>query len=146
MKSTEQALAGPTEIQISAPITRNRGQPIALAPRVRRELSLTICSQGAFLMSRFHRRSSTPRFLVRARHRGPRALRNRFAPAVDSLEVRALLSTLVVTNTNDSGPGSLRHEIADAVSGQTIAFSSKLRSQTITLASGELDVTESITI
>ena len=38
--------------------------------------------------------------------------RTRFTPAADFLEVRALLSTLVVANTNDSGPGSLRQAVA----------------------------------
>ena len=41
-------------------------------------------------------------------------LRTRFRLAVDHLECRALLSTLTVTNTNDSGPGSLRDAIATA--------------------------------
>ena len=73
-------------------------------------------------------------------------------PADDSLRRSthsrscALLSTLVVTNTNDSGTGSLRQAIANASSGQTITFSNKLRGQTITLTSGELDITDSITI
>ena len=57
-----------------------------------------------------------------------------------------MLSTLVVTNANDSGPGSLRQDIANAASGQTITFSNSLRGQTITLTSGELDVTNNITI
>ena len=41
----------------------------------------------------------------------------------------------VVTNTNDSGPGSLRQVIADAASGETITFSSSLAGQTIALSS-----------
>ncbi len=65
----------------------------------------------------------------------PRGRRRRFAPRIDSLETRALLSTLVVMNTDDSGPGSLRQAIADSSNGDTITFAHSLRGQTITLAS-----------
>ena len=44
-------------------------------------------------------------------------------------------SILVVTNTNDSGPGSLRQTIADATSGDTIKFDLSLAGKTIMLAS-----------
>lgn len=40
-----------------------------------------------------------------------------------------------VTNTNDSGPGSLRDAIATAPSGDTITFAAGLAGQTITLSS-----------
>jgi hypothetical protein len=50
-------------------------------------------------------------------------------------------STLTVLNNLDSGPGSLRAEIAAAKSGDTINFLPKLDGQTITLTSGELLVT-----
>ncbi len=72
--------------------------------------------------------------------------RRRFTPRIDSLETRALLSTLVVTNNDDSGSGSLRQAIAVANSGDTITFSRSLRGQTITLTSGELDITKSLAI
>ena len=62
------------------------------------------------------------------------------------MEDRTLLSTLTVTNNNDSGKGSLRFEIAAASTGDTINFSSKLKGETITLTSGELLITESLTI
>jgi hypothetical protein len=97
-------------------------------------------------MNLFHGRSAALRDLVRVPYRAPRARRKRFAPALDALEARTLLSALVVTSTNDSGPGSLRQAIADASSGETITFSSKLRGQTITLTSGELDISNSIKI
>jgi hypothetical protein len=44
-------------------------------------------------------------------------------------------SALVVTNTDDSGAGSLRQAIAGATSGDTITFDSALAGQTITLSS-----------
>src|SRR6476646_3821538 len=55
-------------------------------------------------------------------------------------------ATITVTNTNDSGTGSLRQALADAVDGDTINFNSSLNGQTITLTSGELLVDKSVTI
>ncbi len=46
-----------------------------------------------------------------------------------------LAATLAVTNTNDSGAGSLRQVIADAGTGDVITFEPSLAGQTITLAS-----------
>ena len=51
--------------------------------------------------------------------------------------------TITVTNTNDSGPGSLRQALVDANDGDTITFAV---TGTITLTSGELLVDRSITI
>jgi hypothetical protein len=51
--------------------------------------------------------------------------------------------TITVTNTNDSGAGSLRQALADANDGDTITFAV---SGTIGLTSGELLVDKSITI
>jgi hypothetical protein len=48
---------------------------------------------------------------------------------------RVLAATLTVTNTNDSGAGSLRQAITDAAFGDTIRFDPLLAGQTITLAS-----------
>jgi hypothetical protein len=62
------------------------------------------------------------------------------------LEGRALPSTLTVTNTLDSGPGSLRGEIAAAASGDTIEFAPSVHGQTITLTSGELALSKSLDI
>ena len=52
-------------------------------------------------------------------------------------------NTITVTNTNDSGPGSLRQALADANDGDTINFAV---TGTIALTSGELLVTRSIMI
>jgi hypothetical protein len=70
----------------------------------------------------------------------------RFRPQLEALEERLALSTLTVTNTLDSGRGSLRAEIAVAKSNDTIVFSPKLDGQTIRLTSGELDVAKNLTI
>ena len=52
-------------------------------------------------------------------------------------------TTITVTNTNDSGPGSLRQALADANDGDTITFTV---TGTIGLTSGELLVDKSVTI
>ncbi|HEV3083820.1 MAG TPA: hypothetical protein VGY66_28825 [Gemmataceae bacterium] len=55
-------------------------------------------------------------------------------------------SILTVTNNLDSGPGSLRADIAAAQSGDTINFAPSLSGQTIQLTSGELDITKNLTV
>ena len=52
-------------------------------------------------------------------------------------------TTITVTNTNDSGPGSLRQALANANDGDTINFAV---TGTIALTSGELLVDKSVTI
>src|ERR1700746_2820802 len=52
--------------------------------------------------------------------------------------------TITVTNTNDSGPGSLRQALADANDGDTINATGV--SGTILLTSGELQITHTVTI
>jgi hypothetical protein len=52
-------------------------------------------------------------------------------------------NVITVTNTNDSGPGSLRQALADANDGDTIEFAV---TGTIELTSGELVIDKSITI
>ncbi len=67
-------------------------------------------------------------------------------PGVEILEDRRLLSTLTVLNNHDSGPGSLRSEVAAARSGDTIVFAGGLKNTTITLTSGELAITRNLDI
>jgi len=52
----------------------------------------------------------------------------------------------IVTSTADSGAGSLRQAIVDAVSGDTITFDSSLDGATITLSSGQLFIDKNLTI
>ena len=52
-------------------------------------------------------------------------------------------ATITVTNTNDSGPGSLRQALAVAHDGDSITFAV---SGVITLTSGGLGVTKNVTI
>jgi len=54
-------------------------------------------------------------------------------------------SVLTVTNTNDSGAGSLRDAVNTAASGDTIQFSLSLPA-TITLTTGEIPISKSLTI
>ena len=55
-------------------------------------------------------------------------------------------ATLVVTSTADSGTGSLRQALADAIDGDTIQFDAALNGQAITLTTDELVIDKSITI
>ncbi len=48
------------------------------------------------------------------RRSGDQARRKSFRASVERLETKRLLAAFVVTNTNDSGPGSLRQAITAA--------------------------------
>ena len=74
-------------------------------------------------------------------------IRSRHRPRFDLLEERTLLSSFVVSNTGDSGPGSLRQAILDANSqggAETITFdpTAFASAQTITLTSGQLELSD----
>lgn len=69
-----------------------------------------------------------------------------FRPRIDALEGRVVLSTLTVTSTLDSGPGSLRADIAAAHSGDTIVFDPSLAGQEVFLTSSDLYITTSLSI
>jgi hypothetical protein len=55
-------------------------------------------------------------------------------------------ATLTVTNTNDSGPGSLRQVLQDANDADTIQFDAALNGQVINLTSAELAINKNIAI
>jgi hypothetical protein len=80
------------------------------------------------------------------RAKKPPLQRRTFRPLLEELEDRTVPSTLTVTSTADSGPGSLRAEIAAANSGDTINFAPNLSGKTITLTSGQLVVNKSLDI
>ena len=77
--------------------------------------------------------------------KGRRRPRQTFRPDLLALETRALLSTLTVTNDNDSGTGSLRAQLAAAHAGDTINFAPSAYG-TINLTSGPLQVATSVKI
>jgi hypothetical protein len=93
----------------------------------------------------------SPNAMETPRSRRSPALRRaprRWRPAFEALEGRAMLSTLSVVNNADSGPGSLRAELAAAQNGDTIVFAPSLNGQTIALSpsSGELNITKEVNI
>ena len=95
-----------------------------------------------------------PKWAVRSKSRTTMAGRSIYHHRLrcEALEDRRLLSVFTVSNVNDgpvtqSGalPGSLRQAIYDANANpgaDTITFASSLAGQTITLTSGELDLTD----
>ena len=91
-----------------------------------------------------------PRFSLRS-GAGPRASFSRgrrTGAAIERLEGRVLLSSYIVTDTLDSGPGSLRADIlmSNSTAGQnTITFAPGLTG-TITLTSGQLEISSNLSI
>ncbi len=64
---------------------------------------------------------------------------------LEPLENRTLLAVFAVTNTNDSGDGSLRWAITQAnqtVGADTVEISAALAGQTVRLTSGQLNITD----
>jgi hypothetical protein len=89
--------------------------------------------------------------MIRTRRRKPELTlakqRQHRRLALESLESRRLLATFTVTNLDDAGAGSLRQAVIDANSmpgADTVDLSAV--SGTIALTSGELDITEALTI
>src|SRR5262249_11957538 len=98
---------------------------------------------GARTMSR--NRAKAERRGTRRTGEGWRRRRRGTRPTLMVLEDRNLMSTFTVTNTADSGPGSLRSQIdlANSDAGaSTIEFDSTVFNtpQTITLTSGQLEL------
>src|SRR5262249_2851895 len=76
------------------------------------------------------------------------ARRRSFVPRLLVFEDRTLLSTFLVSNLADSGDGSLRQAVLDANANpgaNKITFASGLQGP-IALTSGELDITNALTI
>jgi len=98
-----------------------------------------------------HRSASNQRRTGKARRRHARGSSTRrfsYAPRFESLERRDMLSAISVVNTADSGPGSLRDAIAAANAApgaDVIDFAPTVRG-TIALTSGELEITDDLTI
>ena len=88
----------------------------------------------------------------RTRSRADGSSMRRFHPQCDRFEERTLLTTLLVTNISDSGPGSLRQAIIDNnvdtanTAADTIQFDSSLAGQVITLTSDLPEITHNLTI
>lgn len=55
-------------------------------------------------------------------------------------------TTHTVVNTDDAGPGSLRHTITDAEPGDEVIFSEELTGQSITLSSGQIAIDKNLTL
>jgi hypothetical protein len=71
------------------------------------------------------------------------------APVAPRLDTRPHLleaPAVVVTNTDDSGPGSLRQAIMDAAAGSVIQFDPGIAGKTIVLSTGHLDIDKALTI
>ena len=62
------------------------------------------------------------------------------------MAVTGTVSPVVVLNTNDSGPDSLRDAIANAPAGRTIRFDPSLSGKTLTLTSGQLTIDRDLII
>ena len=63
-----------------------------------------------------------------------------------SVSMSAYADIVTVTNTNDSGQGSLRQALVDAHDGDTINFDPALNGQTILLTTAELGIAKNVTI
>ena len=82
--------------------------------------------------------------LERLDNRARTAARRWFSPVLEVLEARTVLSTLTVTNLNDSGAGSLRAEIGLANPNDVIEFTNGL--QGVILLTSPLKIGQNLTI
>ena len=67
-------------------------------------------------------------------------------PRIDSRPHTLLAPEVIVTNTDDDGPGSLRQIIADAADGSVIHFDAAIAGQTIVLTTGQINIDKTLTI
>jgi hypothetical protein len=80
------------------------------------------------------------------RRRRPRPTCHRVRPHLVRLDDRSVPAILWVTNTSDSGTGTLREALALANDGDEVRFDNSLTDQAIELTSGQLTVEDNITI
>src|SRR5262249_34592087 len=134
-----------------APPRRSVCAPAAMAPHCIADQS----TQGVFAMRLSSwLRSARTLFVPSGTEKGhrPPRLRKRALPArlgVERLEDRTVPSTFTVESLADSGLGSLRQAILDANANpgsDLIRFAPAARDGTITLTSGQLGITEDLTI
>lgn len=67
-------------------------------------------------------------------------------PSVALLSSTEAQIVVTSTSTSNSGPGSLRQAVADAMSGETITFDGSLSGQTIPLTNGQILILNSVII
>ena len=68
-----------------------------------------------------------------------------YGPQLNLLQLRSL-DHVIVQNTKDAGPGSLRQVISNAPPGGVITFSNTLSGQTILLTNGLMVLSNNVTI
>ena len=91
---------------------------------------------------------NSPRGRTRSRRRRSVWGRRNSRPRVEFLEERTLLSVDLVSNSNDSGAGSLRNAIANASAGDTIEFNMTAGFVTspIVISNAELTISQNLKI